>query len=238
MQSSPSGADPLDPGPKGFAHRGLHFGFEVPENSLAAFAAAADFGAGIECDLRLTADNRIIVFHDSEARRLCASPLKIGRSDWKDLAGLRVGTHPISTLESLLRQVGGRVPLLLEIKVEGDVRRWAPALGRDLAGYEGRFAVLSFDPRVLRVLKIEMPDIRRGLNIGGGLGPLRRELAIRRAAPDFVGVDFTALHQPWVTRLRRSMPVYSWTIRTAEERAQARVHADALIWEGNGRPRI
>jgi len=34
------------------------------------------------------------------------------------------------------------------------------------------------------------------------------------------------------------MPVYSWTIRTAEERRQAEVQADALIWEGDGRPRI
>jgi hypothetical protein len=34
------------------------------------------------------------------------------------------------------------------------------------------------------------------------------------------------------------MPVYSWTIRSESERAQAAVHADALIWEGDGRPRI
>jgi hypothetical protein len=34
------------------------------------------------------------------------------------------------------------------------------------------------------------------------------------------------------------MPVYSWTIATAEQRAQAEVHADALIWEADGRPGI
>jgi glycerophosphoryl diester phosphodiesterase len=238
MRSSRSGADPLDPGPKGFAHRGLHFGFEVPENSLAAFAAAIDFGAGIECDLRLTADNRIIVFHDSDARRLCASPLRIGRSNWKDLAGLRVGAHPIPTLENLLEQVGGRVPLLLEIKVEGDLHRWKTALGRELAGYRGRLAVLSFDPRIIRLLGSEMPAVRRGLNIKDGLMPLRRAISIRSAAPDFLGVELSALSKPWATRIRRSMLVYSWTIRTAEDRAQAAVHADALIWEGDGRPRI
>lgn len=238
MQSSPSAADPLDPGPKGFAHRGLHFGFEVPENSLAAFTAAIDFGAGIECDLRLTADDRIIVFHDSDGRRLCANPVRIGRSNWKDLAGLRIGGHPIPTLESMLDLIGGRVPLLLEIKAERDVRRWAPALRRDLAGYPGRLAILSFDPRVLRILKEEMPGFRRGLNISVDLLPLQRELHIRRAAPDFLGVEYAALSNSWVMKARRSMPVYSWTIRTIEERSQAAVHADALIWEGDGRPRI
>src|SRR5437763_6436126 len=84
MRSSPSGRDPLDPGPRGFAHRGLHFGSAVPENTLAAFSAAIDFGAGIECDIRLTADDEMIIFHDADARWLSASPLQIGRSNWTD----------------------------------------------------------------------------------------------------------------------------------------------------------
>jgi hypothetical protein len=58
------------------------------------------------------------------------------------------------------------------------------------------------------------------------------------ADPQFVAVDRAALGKAWVTRASRRMPVYSWTIRTAEQRAQAKVHADALIWESDGRPRI
>src|SRR3982750_2309620 len=118
MRSSRSASDPLDPGRAGFAHRGLHDGTQFPENSLTAFAAALELGAGIECDLRLTRDNRIVVFHDSDAWRMCASPLRIAGSTLQDLGRLRVGEHPISTLESLLQLVAGRVPLLLEIKVE------------------------------------------------------------------------------------------------------------------------
>jgi glycerophosphoryl diester phosphodiesterase len=154
-----------------------------------------------------------------------------------ELAGLRVAGHPIPTLESLLGQVAGRVPLLLEVKTEHDVRRWGPALNRELAGYRGPIAILSFDHRLLRHLKTELPGIRRGLNVSNSLNGLRRALAIRRAAPDFLGVEQTALGKPWVEKARRLMPVYSWTIRSAEERAQAEVHADALIWEGDGRPR-
>src|SRR3954447_22252092 len=113
MRSSRLAADPLDPGPAGFAHRGLHYGAGFPENSLIAFAGALEMSAGIECDLRLTADNRVVVFHDADAWRLCASPLKIGQSRWNELVRLRVGEHPIATLESLLTMVAGRVPLLL-----------------------------------------------------------------------------------------------------------------------------
>src|SRR6476646_6123399 len=105
MRSSRSKPDPLDPGPAGFAHRGLHYGSGLPENSLIAFAGALELGCGIECDLRLTADNQVIVFHDADALRMCASPVRIGKTRWSNLSRLRVGEHSIPTLESLLKIV-------------------------------------------------------------------------------------------------------------------------------------
>jgi glycerophosphoryl diester phosphodiesterase len=237
MRSSPSGTDPLDPGPAGFAHRGLHYGAGIPENGLLAFAAALEVRAGIECDLRLTADYHVVVFHDSDGWRICASPLVIGASKLKDLARLRVGEHPIPTLESLLALVDGKVPLLLEVKVERDIWRWVPALAGSLAGYRGALGVMSFDPRIARLVKTNMPEVRRGLVIRDSLPPARRRIALWLADPQFLAVERTALGKPWVARVRSRMPVYSWTIRTAEQRAQAEVHADALIWEGDGRPR-
>ncbi len=238
MRSSRSDPDPLDPGPAGFTHRGLHYGSEFPENSLIAFAAALELGAGIECDLRLTADNRIVVFHDRDAWRLCGSPMKIGESTLADLGRLSLGRHPIPTLESLLALVASRVPLLLEVKVDRDIWRWVPALRAGLAGYRGRFAIMSFDPRIPRLIKTNMPDVRRGLIIRDRHSMVRRSFAIALASPQFLAVERSALGKPWVERARLRMPVYSWNIRTAEERRQADVQADALIWEGDGRPRI
>ena len=238
MRSSRSDPDPLGPGPAGFTHRGLHYGSEFPENSLIAFAAALEFGAGIECDLRLTADNRIIVFHDRDAWRMCGSPMTIGESTLADLLRLSLGGHPIPTLESLLSLVGGRAPLLLEVKTNRDIWRWVPALQERLSDYEGRFAVMSFDPRIPRLMKTNMPEIRRGLIVRDRHSPVRRGFAIALASPQFLAVERPALGKPWVERARRRMPIYGWTIRTAEERRQAEVQADALIWEGDGRPRI
>ncbi len=233
MRSAP---DPLDPGPKGFAHRGLHAGGDFPENSYRAFAAALQWGAGIECDLRLTREDQVLVFHDADAGRMCGSPLRIGQASADELAALRVGNQPIPTLAGLLKLVGGHVPLLLEVKVDRDIWRWVPALRRLLEKYAGKFGVMSFDPRISRLLKTNLPQVRRGLVIGAGLSTPRRWGALRLADPDFLAVDVAAIDQPWVAAARRRIPVYSWTVRTPEQRRKVAVHADAPIWEGDGRP--
>lgn len=220
----------------GFAHRGLHHGSGFPENSLIAFAAALEAGAGIECDLRLTADDQILVFHDADAWRMCASPLRIGRSTLKELSRLRLGEYPIPTLTSMLSLVAGRVPLLLEVKVDSDLWRWTPVLRRELAGYGGPLGLMSFDPRLPRLLKTNLPHIRRGLVVRDSLSPARRWWAIQVAAPQFLAVEVASVAKPWVERARARMPVYTWTVQTPEQRRTASVHADALIWEANGRP--
>jgi glycerophosphoryl diester phosphodiesterase len=237
MRLSRSAADPLNPGPAGFAHRGLHSGSQLPENSLIAFAAALEVGAGIECDLRLTKDGRIVVFHDADAWRMCASPMKIAESTLAEINRLTVDNQLVPTLESLLTLVAGRVPLLLEVKVENDLWRWLRPLKTALGGYDGPFGIMSFDPRIPRLVRRDMPEIRRGLVIRNDVSPWRRNLAIWLAAPHFLAVDKAALANRWVAAARRAAPVYGWTIRTADERAQAEVHADALIWESDGRPR-
>ena len=235
MRSSPSGADPLDPGPFGFAHRGLHTN-GAPENSLPAFAAALTLGCGIECDLRLTADNEIVVFHDADTPRLCGRRLVIGGSTLAQLAGLRLGGQSIPTLGELLRLVDGRVPLLLEVKVAGDLRRWLPALKGELNSYTGGFGIMSFDPRLVRLLKAGLPTVLRGLVVAGNLPAWRRRLHLLLAGPQFVAVQTSAAEQGWLAELRRRMPVYSWTVRTSAQRRQLADCVDALIWEADGRP--
>jgi hypothetical protein len=95
---------------------------------------------------------------------------------------------------------------------------------------------MSFDARLPRLFKTNLPSVRRGLVIRDRTSPLKRSAFLWLASPDFIAVDRAALGQPWVARARERMPVYSWTIRDAAEREQARVHADALIWEADGRP--
>ena len=97
---------------------------------------------------------------------------------------------------------------------------------------------MSFDPRISRLLKTNLPSMRRGLVVRNDLPAWRRHAAMRLADPQFIAVERTALEKSWVANARKRLPIYSWTIRSQTELAQAKVHADALIWESDGRPRI
>lgn len=228
--------DPLVPWDNGFAHRGLHRVPAIVENTLLSFAASLELGAGIECDLRLTVDNQILVFHDADAYRLCGSPEIIGQSTLAELAHLTVGGQPLPTLAKLLALVAGQAPMLLEAKVDGDLWRFGRALVAALDGYTGPFGVMSFHPGLLRWLKTNAPQIRRGLVIRDSLSTPKRWVAMKLADPAFLTVDVAAIEKPWVAAARTKMPVYTWTVRTREDRRRALPCADALIWEADGGP--
>ena len=54
------------------AHRGLHTPDQgVPENSLPAFKAAVELGFGVELDVHITKDDKLVVFHDDTLLRAC-----------------------------------------------------------------------------------------------------------------------------------------------------------------------
>ena len=57
----------------------------APENSLASFAAACEAGYGIELDIQLTADGRVVVVHDNDLLRVAGDPRRIDELTYDEL---------------------------------------------------------------------------------------------------------------------------------------------------------
>lgn len=226
-----------------FAHRGVH-DEHAAENSPAAFAEAIRRGLGIECDIQKSRDGQAMVFHDWGLGRLTALTGPVARRDAAELesTALRGTGDCIPTLDRVLAQVAGQVPLLIEIKSKRE-RSPVPvclAVRRALEGYQGDHAVMSFDPRVPRWFAEHSPHTHRGLVVteedGRGLrGILRRHFALWHARPEFLAYDVRDLPSRFAAAQRaRGLPLLTWTVRSPTLRARAAEFADAPIAEGDG----
>lgn len=225
------------------AHRGL-WGPGVPENSLAAAAAAIGGGFAIECDVRLSRDGTVIVFHDADLQRLTGQPGRIAELSASAIVARRFAgsDEQVPTLAALLGLIAGRVPLLIELKTD-TLAETAPlclAVRRALEGYRGPAAVMGFNPEVGRWFATHAPRIVRGLVLSEDRKPrtrairdaIARRLAVWRAKPDFVAYDVRSLPSALPTALRMAgLPVLSWTVRTAQDRLTVAAYADRPIFE-------
>jgi glycerophosphoryl diester phosphodiesterase len=211
------------------AHRGLHDATDGrPENSLAAVAACCAAGLAAELDVRLTSDGEVVLFHDRTLGRLTAARGRVEEHTAAELGALALLGTPerIPTLRDVLDLVGGRVPLLIELKVAGGGAALARAVVRTLAGYRGEVAIQSFRRRSLWHLRRDVPH---------AVGHLTRRHVLAHAAvqPAFLGVELRALAGRGVQRRRAAgAVVLAWTVRSPEQEAWARQLADNVIFEG------
>jgi glycerophosphoryl diester phosphodiesterase len=98
------------------SHRGENDNRRLYENTLPAFAAAADAGVwGLEMDVRWTRDFMPVVSHDTDTRRLYGEDAVIRQMT---LETLKREFPLIPTLAEVIARYGGRVHLMLEIKSE------------------------------------------------------------------------------------------------------------------------
>ncbi|MBR4080640.1 MAG: glycerophosphodiester phosphodiesterase [Clostridia bacterium] len=225
-----------------YAHRGL-WNDELPENSLAAFRSAVEHGFGIELDVQLTADDQLVVFHDNTLERMCGVPGKVTDKTLAELRTLRLnGTeHVIPTFDEVLDAVNGNVPLIVEIKSCKRLALLCRLVRERLAAYGGAYCVESFDPRAVKWLRKNAPEIIRGqLAYGPGrkkptvlnvlLGSLIQNVLGR---PDFIAYDSTSDRNPAMGLQRLLRPtLVCWTIHSQEEMDRQRSRYDLQIFDG------
>ena len=226
------------------AHRGLHQGMTIPENSMRAFADAIEQNYPIELDIQRLADGELVVFHDSDLERLTGQSGKISTQTIDTVKHFKLfGTdHGIPVLSDVLHYVDGRVPILIEIKNEGEVGPLESALLETVSRYSGKFAIQAFNPFSLEFFKKKAPHILRGQLSGNFKGEdlawhkkflLSHLLLNGKSAPHFIAYDLKALPSLSTTLARRffKMPLIAWTVRNKDDRAKAQQYADNIIFD-------
>ena len=229
-----------------YAHRGLHDD-KIPENSMAAFERAVEMGFGIELDVRLSKDGKLVVFHDDTLQRMVGIHGSTTDYTAYELAAMSLnGTEEgIPLFKDVLKLVDGRVPLLIEIKELAKEKEVAPALAMMLRSYEGPYIVESDNPLALgRFAKI-LPHVPRGIlsqnyykypEFHSALFLALQFLLLNRICrPSFVAYHKNHTKYNPSFHLARLMgaATFAWTVKSEEEEKEAlKAGFDTVIFEG------
>ncbi|MGH6812547.1 MAG: glycerophosphodiester phosphodiesterase family protein [Methylocella sp.] len=234
------------------AHRGLHSKqFGVVENTPAAAAAAIAKNYAIECDIQRTKDGEAVVFHDFTLNRLMRAEGRVDAFRARELGQLayKDGNQEILSLTDFLACIGGRAPVIVEIKsrYDGDMCLADGAMAA-VAAYAGPVCLKSFDPAVLVHLRgagamcplglVAQARYDTGEEWAGLPQDRRASLADLRdfppARPDFLSWNLADLPHavPLLCREGIGMPVMTWTVRSREALVRGRLWADQIIFEG------
>ena len=156
-----------------FAHRGLD---EFAENSWQGFKQSQSLGFNsIECDVQFTKDNKLIIFHDKNAKRLLGIEKNIEDLMWSEIKAKtiihnnEISEQYVLSLDELLRLSSNFQNLYLDFKTTN--KTIADSLLVLMEKYQAYERLLIADANILFLayLKHKMPQIKtvlEGFNKG------------------------------------------------------------------------
>lgn len=226
------------------AHRGLHTK-DIPENSLSAFENALKNNYAIELDVQFTKDKEVVVFHDENLKRMTNDTRNIEDVNYDELKNLRLGNtnEIIPTLEEVLELVDSKVAILIEIKDCKDYIELSEKTYEILKGYEGNYAIQSFNPFILEWYKNNASEVVRG-QLSGTFTEgseslnsfekfaLKNMLLNFKSKPNYIGYELEGIPKSKLESLRKKgVPIIVWTVKNKEDMEKAYKYSDNITFE-------
>jgi glycerophosphoryl diester phosphodiesterase len=234
------------------AHRGVHNG-DVPENTIRAFGLAVEKGYAIELDVSMTKDKKLVIFHDKKLERLLGDPSLLKDMDYAKLISLKFpgSDEKVPLLSEVLTFIAGKVPLLIEIKNEGEIGPLESQVYSALKAYKGKYAVQSFNPHTIGWFKKNAPHILRGQlsgsfevsdeeveKAGTSKLPWYKKVLLSNlllnfvSRPNFIAYEVNNMDINTVKRIKElGVPVLGWTVRDAAVYQKFKGECDNFITE-------
>lgn len=224
-----------------FAHRGLH-NDSFPENTMAAFQHAVEKGYDIECDIQLTKDEKIVVFHDKNLLRLCGVDRIVEECSYEELQEYRImkTDETIPLLSELFQGIPAETKLLIEFKPTKRKEKIVSMFLDFMKDIPNVYAVHSFDPRIIGEFKKQDSSVIRGViserfsfKEYGFLGLLAGYLLFNwKVKPDFINYGIKDLPRSQLDRIRKKgVLVLSYTARSQKELDFVRDRYDNAVFE-------
>ncbi len=230
------------------AHRGL-WDAQTPENSLPAYQKAIDANYNIEIDVHLTKDGHLVVFHDTNLKRVCGVDMVIAKHTLEEIKqyGLSGTEHKIPTIEEFLALVDGKTGILLEIKgINPFNKSIVKATIKALENYNGPIALQSFNFGAVgyarRHCNLPVGELCTWASFDGKkprfflTNFMGKIWVCKFTKPDFVSYDVKAAsaklsENKYIKKWANKLPIIFWTVINEETMEDAKAQANNIIFE-------
>ncbi|MGL4773823.1 MAG: glycerophosphoryl diester phosphodiesterase membrane domain-containing protein [Clostridium sp.] len=198
------------------AHRGSSL--TAPENSLSSIINAIEEGADYaEIDVMTTKDNKVVLFHDSNLKRIDGSNRSIKDMTLDQVKQVNNGSYfsdfysdeKIPTLEEVFEISKGKIKLNIELKPYGEGDTLPVEVSKLIEEHdmEGEVVVTSIDYEVLQEFKSVNPFVRVGYILTFGLGDFTK------LDVDFLSIEYQLAKKELIYGMHAlSKEVHVWTV--------------------------
>lgn len=209
-------------------HRGASD--DAPENTISsikeAFAQGAD---GVEVDVRLTKDKKIICIHDKNTLRTTGLSLEVKKSDYRELKNLDAGSWKgtvwrdelIPSLEEVLKEVPLNKEIFIEVKTGLEIIDPLISLVLSSKITQRNISIISFNDQVIKEIKLCLPDTTCNLLTAFDPSYNEKDLPqlLRKIGADGVGVqNHPKLKKDFIDKIRNiNKDVHVWTVNEGDE---------------------
>ncbi len=148
------------------AHRGKISSSDIGNNKTDILKALSkSYISGIECDVRLTKDKEVVVFHDPIIDFASNGTGIVNQKTLQELKQYRFGKDTILTLTELLQSIHSKKLILIELK--GEEKTLVEKVNQIIIKYHHlNIVVISFWYSSLKYLKKINKNVKTGILIG------------------------------------------------------------------------
>ena len=209
-------------------HRGASD--DAPENTISSIKEAFKQGAdGVEVDVRITKDGKVICMHDKNTLRTTGSSLDVNKVKYSELKELDAGSwkssvwvnESIPLLEEVLEEVSEDKEIFIEIKTGLEIIDPLILLVQNSNIKHKNISVISFNDQVIKNIKLRLPDITANLLVAFDPSYNEEDLPqlLENIGADGAGVqNHPKLTKSFVEKINTlNKNIHVWTVNKGDE---------------------
>ena len=213
-------------------HRGFFDNEKIIENTIKAFKKANNSKHPYEFDVRLTKDEKVVVFHDENLKRLGNYDKKISDMTYAEIKKIKLlNADTIPLFEDVLK-LDNKYGILIEIKNETNNRYLEDKVLELLKDYDKDYSIISFNKSTLKYIRSKNKECILGYLIGKKNNKrMSNIIFLKTFKPDFISVGKNEVNSKYIKNYNKKNPVLIWTIKNRSDFNKYKNKGTSLVLE-------